>query len=338
LELPSISIVIPTRNSERTLEMCLRSIAEQDYPRERMKLVIVDAFSSDKTVEIAKGFDAEVLINARVTGEAGKAVGVKAANGELLAFVDSDNILASKSWLMRMVKPLIDDSEVVASEPIFYSYSSRETFIVRYCSLIGADDPLSIYLGFYGRYSYLTGRWTDIPMRMHDKGPYYEVTLNPGVIPTMGANGFLIRANALKRTDYYPYLFDIDIIYDLVDLGYNKFARVKTDIFHLYAFSLTQYIRKTFRRIRDYYIYHAIGLRRYPWTRFDKIKLLKFLWGVLVIIPLVNDAIKGYKRKPDTAWFLHWFICVLTVLVYATKEFSSGFYLLRKSLALHANE
>jgi glycosyltransferase involved in cell wall biosynthesis len=336
LDFPLISIVIPTRNSEKTLERCLHSIVEQDYPREKVRLIIVDAFSSDKTVEMAKFFNAEVLFNPGITGEAGKAVGVKAAKGEIIAFIDSDNILTSKDWLMRMTEPLRDDGEVVASEPIYYGYSLKEPIIIRYCSLIGADDPLSVYLGFYGRYSYLTGRWTDIPIRMLDRGSYYEVTLTPSVIPTMGANGFLVRACALKKTNSYPYLFDIDLIYDLIDFGYSKFARVKMGIFHLYAFTFTQYVRKTYRRIRDYYKYHNIGLRRYPWAKFNKIKLLRFLLGVLVMIPLVKDSIKGYKRKPDTAWFLHWFICLSTMLVYATKEFSSGFYLLRKTLALHA--
>lgn len=333
MELPSISLVIPTRNSEKTLERCLRSIMEQDYPREKIRLMIVDAFSSDGTVDVAKRFNAEVLYNPRITGEAGKAVGVEVASGEVLAFVDSDNVLASRDWLLKMIEPLTDDGEVVASEPIYYGYSFKEPVIIRYCSLIGADDPISVYLGFYGRYSYLTDRWTDIPICMVDKGLYYEVSLNSDVIPTMGANGFLVRTYALKKTNYYPYLFDIDIIYDLIDLGYNKFARVKTSIFHLYAFSFTQYIRKTYRRIRDYYKYHSIGLRKYPWTKFDRIKLLKFILGVLVIIPLVKDAIKGYKRKPDQAWFLHWLMCFLTMLIYVTKEFSSGFYLLRKSLA-----
>jgi len=50
LDLPKISIIIPTRNSEKTLEKCLRSIAEQIYPKEKIELIIIDAFSSDRTV------------------------------------------------------------------------------------------------------------------------------------------------------------------------------------------------------------------------------------------------------------------------------------------------
>ena len=311
----------------------MNSIKEQDYPKERINIVIVDAFSIDQTVEIAKRFGAKLLVNPRITGEAGKAVGTKDSESEILAFVDSDNILPSKDWLTKMITPLVSDVDVVASEPIYYGYDPKEPIIIRYCSLIGADDPLSVYLGFYGRYSYLTGRWTDISIDMRDRGLYCEVTLKPGLIPTMGANGFIIRTDVLKMTQYFPYLFDIDIIYDLINLGYNKFPRVKTSIFHLYVFSFTQYIKKTHRRIRDYYAFHDVGLRKYPWTRFDKLSLLKFVFGVVVIIPLTRDAVKGYKRKADTAWFLHWFTCFLTVFVYGIKEVSSGFYLLRKSLS-----
>ena len=330
MELPSISFVIPTRNSEKTLKLCVDSIIGQDYPKGKMKFIIIDAFSSDKTVEIAKTFGAVVLSNPRVTGEAGKAIGVKFSNDEILAFIDSDNVLVSREWLLKMTEPIMNNEEIVASEPIYYGYDRKMPVLIRYCSLIGADDPLSVYLGFYGRYSYLTGRWMDISLPTLDKGSYSEVTLNSGVIPTMGANGFLVRTSALKRTKYYPYLFDIDIIYDLIDLGYTKFARVETSIFHLYAFTFSQYMRKTHRRIRDYYKYHGTGVRRYPWTRFDKMKLVRFLSGILFVVPLVNDSVKGYKRKPDKAWFLHWFICALTASIYATREVTSGFYLLRK--------
>ena len=229
--------------------------------------------------------------------------------------------------------------EIIPGVAMFYScivlqghgsYSTNGNFIIRYCSLIGADDPLSVYLGFYGRYSYLTDRWTDISLPTRSRGSYCEVTLNPSLIPTMGANGFLVRAAALKRTNYFPYLFDIDIIYELIDLNYTKFARVETSIFHLYATTFSGYMRKTNRRIRDYYKYHGTGVRRYPWTRFDKKKLLRFVSGVIFIFPLVKDSIRGYRRKPDRAWFLHWFICALTVGVYGTREVVSGFYLVRK--------
>jgi glycosyltransferase involved in cell wall biosynthesis len=330
VELPSITFVIPTRNSEKTLKRCVDSILDQDYPRTKMKFIIVDAFSSDKTVELAKTFGAVVLSNPRVTGEAGKAIGVKASNDEIIAFVDSDNVLVSRNWLMKMTEPLIRNEKIVASEPIYYGYGSNENIIIRYCSLIGADDPLSVYLGFYGRYSYLTGRWMDISLPTYARGSYYELTLNSGLIPTMGANGFLVRASALKRTKYYPYLFDIDIIYDLIDLGYTKFARVETSIFHLYASTFSQYMRKTHRRIRDYYKYHGTGVRRYPWTRFDKMRLVRFISGIVFVVPLVKDSIQGYKRKPDKAWFLHWFICALTASIYGTREVISGFYLMRK--------
>jgi glycosyltransferase involved in cell wall biosynthesis len=329
LHLPSISIIIPTYNSEKVLPLCLKSIENQDYPKHKLEIIVVDGGSSDRTVDIARKFGVDKMLkNPLRTGEAGKAVGVEAAENEIIAFIDSDNVLDGKDWLKRMVRPF-QDSEIVGSEPVYYGYSSKDPIIIRYCSLIGADDPLTIYLGFYGRHSFLRERWTDIALEISDEGSYYKITLNPGVIPTMGANGFLVRACVLKKTNYEPFLFDVDTIYELIELGYNKFARVKTGIFHLYALTSTQYIRKTYRRIRDYYKYH--GVRRYPWTKFNKSKLLKFLLGVLTLIPLFRDSVKGYRRKPDVAWFLHWFLCLLTVLVYAIKEVSSGFYLLRRA-------
>ena len=51
---PKVSFVIPTFNSERTLDECLSSISNQDYPD--MEIIVVDNGSDDKTVEIAKKY------------------------------------------------------------------------------------------------------------------------------------------------------------------------------------------------------------------------------------------------------------------------------------------
>ena len=54
-----VSVVIPTYNSERTLEKCLKSIVDQTY--KNIEIIIVDKFSEDKTVEIAKSYGARII-------------------------------------------------------------------------------------------------------------------------------------------------------------------------------------------------------------------------------------------------------------------------------------
>jgi len=54
-----VSVVIPTYNSEKTLEKCLKSIGEQTYGN--IEIIAVDKFSEDETVEIAKSYGARVI-------------------------------------------------------------------------------------------------------------------------------------------------------------------------------------------------------------------------------------------------------------------------------------
>lgn len=190
---PSISVVIPTRNSARTLERCLRSIITQDYPQDKLEVIVVDAYSNDATIKIASAFGCKVVPNPRLTGEAGKALGARIATGEYILFIDSDNVLVGSDWLRRMIEPMLSDAQIIASEALYYGYNRFEPAIIRYCALMGADDPLMTYLGFHGRYSYLTSKWSGIPMDVEDKGSFLLVDLSNGLLPTMGANGFLIK-------------------------------------------------------------------------------------------------------------------------------------------------
>lgn len=80
----SISIVIPTYNSAKTLPACLESIREQDYPVDKVEIIIADAGSSDGTVEIARRFTDKIYCNSLKTSEAGKAVGLGLREGRWL--------------------------------------------------------------------------------------------------------------------------------------------------------------------------------------------------------------------------------------------------------------
>ncbi len=90
---PLVSIIIPTYNSEKTLPLCLESIRKQTY--KNIEIIVVDNFSTDRTVEITKNYGAKVI---QVRGERTKAknVGLKVAKGKYVLFIDSDMELTPK--------------------------------------------------------------------------------------------------------------------------------------------------------------------------------------------------------------------------------------------------
>ena len=322
---PLVSIVIPTLNAERTLKDCLDSIASQNYPHENLEIIIADGGSTDETLQIVEDFRAKsstinvrVLENKLKTGEAGKAVGIKAANNDVIALIDSDNILPDQDWLKSMVEPF-KDPEIIASEPIEYTYRKIDGYITRYTALIGMSDPLCFFLGNYDRYSHLSGKWTGLPIKHEDKGEYLKVELKKGALPTIGANGFLIKRSILNACKIDDYLFDIDIICQLLSSDSQrsvKIAKVKTGIVHIFSGNISTFIRKQNRRIRDYLYFRKAGIRRYPWQHVTKLGLIKFVLSCILVLPLLVQSIKGFIRKADFVWFFHPVACWITLVTY----------------------
>ncbi len=217
-----------------------------------------------------------------------------------------------------MVEPF-SDSEIVASEPIEYTYRQNDSYITRYCALLGMNDPLCLFLGNYDRYCTLTEKWTEMPHKEVDKGNYLKIELDKMHLPTIGANGFLVRRSALEKCNIVDYLFDIDVIYELLDsksIKFVRFAKVKTGIIHTFSGDMKTFARKQKRRVRDYLYYNKLDIRKYPWKSSDKVKLIRFILSCLMIIPLLTQSLKGYRKKPDKVWFLHPIACWLTLWEY----------------------
>lgn len=323
-ELPTITVITPTLNAARTLALCLESIRGQDYPQGRVEIVLADGGSSDGTLEVARRYGVDRIVpNPLKTAEAGKAVAVDVSRNDILAFIDSDNLLDRPDWLRRMVAPFADP-DIAASEPLEYSYRRTDPLITRYCALMGMNDPLCYFIGNYDRLNRISGRWTELPVRTEDRGDYLRVTLDERRIPTIGANGFLVRREPFLHTLYKPYLFDIDVVYDLIRDGHRQFAKVKIGIVHLFAGDGRAFARKQRRRVGDYLHYNRLNLRRYPWGGVSRFRLLNFILSTLLVVPLLVQIARGMARTPDRAWFFHLRACWVTLAVYGWTLLKAG--------------
>ena len=313
---PDVTVVVPTLNAMRVLSQCLESIVQQRTNLE-LELLVVDAGSTDGSRAIAERYGARLLENPGRTGEAGKAIGLSAARGELVAFIDSDNVLVEDRWFDQMVAPF-REPDIVASEPENYIARRSDGYLTRYFAHLGMADPLCLFLGNYDRYCALTGRWTDVPVRAEPRPGYDKVWLRPDQVPTIGANGFIIRRQVLSGLRMGDYLADVDVVDRLLDLEHWAFAKVHCGIVHLVAGSVQTFRRKQRRRIRDFLYYRRRGVRTRNPAMGNRRGLARFIIATMLGWPLAWQAFQGLRKTRDPAWLFHPAACALTLFEYAS--------------------
>lgn len=317
-KLPAVSILIPTLNAASVLEKCLSSVVAQDYPKDRVEIIIADGGSTDTTLKIAKKYGAKVYSNPLKTGESGKAVALRHAQGELIALIDSDNILPDNNWLKKMIEPF-KDPEIIGSEPWEFTYRKSDSYINRYCALIGANDPYCYFVGNYDKRSVLSGRWTGLEMEEEDCTDCVKVKIEGAILPTIGANGtFWRRGHLTRAVGKSSYLFDTDIPYILSEEKPFYFAKVKIGIVHLYCRRFRDFLRKQRRRVRDFLYLEKFSQRSQTYQR-QLLRQLYFICSVVLVLPLLFQAIKGFIKKPDFAWIFHPIACLMTLWIYASE-------------------
>jgi GT2 family glycosyltransferase len=102
---PRVSVVVCTYNGGRTLEQCLRSLLELDYPD--YEIIVVDDGSTDNTREILSRFPTVRAIHQNNHGLSfARNVGLHNATGSVVAYTDSD-CYADPDWLTLLVEQFV---------------------------------------------------------------------------------------------------------------------------------------------------------------------------------------------------------------------------------------
>lgn len=148
-----ISIIIPAYNAEKTLDICLTALKNQDTTAP-YEVIVVDDGSVDNTAVIAQNHNAILLKTPSNSGAAtARNIGIKAAKGDILCFTDADCI-PDPNWLSEMIKPFTDP-QIVGCKGV---YRNNQLELVARFVQIEYEDKYDLlyqseYIDFIDTYS-----------------------------------------------------------------------------------------------------------------------------------------------------------------------------------------
>lgn len=179
---PMVSIIIPVRNAQRTLEKTFEYLFGVDYPRKRMEILMADGGSTDKTVEIIKTWQKKYPFISLVTvpncpspGYArNKALDV--AKGDFFFFTDGD-CAPCKNWIYEMLKHFDRDPQIgMVGGEIFTLRVEKENLVEAFCEYFGFNR-VSWRYGGIGE-GYFSGLTDKSPTEICGHRAYFMVTAN----------------------------------------------------------------------------------------------------------------------------------------------------------------
>ena len=301
--LPRVSFIIPTLNASKLLPKCLAKIREQDYPKNKIEIIVVDGGSTDGTQQIANSFGAIILKNPKILHEPGKTLASKKAKGDILFYTDSDNILSHNNWLRLMVQPYIDNPSIMGFLPQTIP-APDSNGLDRYLGYL-CTDPFTWFI--YNEIS--SGRkfpkiYTPV-LRMKEYIVYKFPTKNP---PLFGLSQGVGTNRKFKR-DQIGYSDDLLAGIKLIkEEGLVAYVP-NAGVYHYHVSGIINYIKKYRWRVRNNLKQEVKGMglvnRQVYFGKQRKLKMWLFIPYVFSLIFPIIDSIRLIKSFKDIVMLWH---------------------------------
>ncbi|MFH1209738.1 MAG: glycosyltransferase [archaeon] len=109
MKYPSISIIVPLYNNEKTIKRCLDSIKNQRY-NGRLEIIIVDDNSTDKSLEKVKSLKNIKIIKHTINRGLANSLneGLKVSIYPSVCIIHADCIIPDKNWLSKLIEEKTD--------------------------------------------------------------------------------------------------------------------------------------------------------------------------------------------------------------------------------------
>ncbi len=155
-KLPFVSVILPVYNAESTVSTAIKALLQQDYPSEKMEIIVVDDGSSDRSRGIVSRYPVKLVCHDYNKGvSAAINTGARNAIGEILMTTDADDRVC-ESWVRNLVEGYEDSDvgTVVGSSHVEYDVKNwrQRTIAQLYVCAYGGRKVTRIH-DRYGRMS-----------------------------------------------------------------------------------------------------------------------------------------------------------------------------------------
>ncbi len=137
---PRISVVVCSYNGQRTIHDCLEGLLKLDYPD--FEVIVVDDGSTDATAAIARHYGFAPITTAHRGLSHARNVGIEAATGEIVAFID-DDAHPDPHWLTYLAVTFLRTNHVGVGGP---NIAPAGDGIVAECVANAPGGPVHILL------------------------------------------------------------------------------------------------------------------------------------------------------------------------------------------------
>jgi glycosyltransferase involved in cell wall biosynthesis len=250
---PFVSIVVPFYNAKNFLPRLLEDLLNQNYPKEKFEVILVDDGSTDdSSKEIlkiisnkSKFYNIKIIRLDKRGGPArARNFGIKNSNGEIIAFTDADTI-PSKSWLKELVKGFTDNS------------------IGGVAGRVETDFEKLLF-----------------PIRISPVAEY--VTCNIAY-----RKDVLLQVGLFDENFIYPFREDSDLAYRVLDKGYKIVYQDSAIVYH----PLKQLKLKDFIRIIKYHSYDVLLFKKHPLRSRSLLAVRFYRFTTAGIVVIFNAAL-----------------------------------------------
>ncbi|WP_281544073.1 glycosyltransferase family 2 protein [Grimontia sp. SpTr1] len=324
--LPIVTVVIATYNSMKMLPRTLDAIFSQNYPKDKLEILLVDGGSTDNTIQYGKERGCKVEHNPRTEPVFAKFVGFNEAKGELLVYLDHDEVYSHSNCLRDQVD-CIREYGVKTVISAGYLNPKEEHFINDYINEYG--DPFSLFI-------YRISKSPEV--FINDLREKYEVSLEndrycsvdfgeskPLPLIELLAMGTMIDRtffsekfpNVVSVPENLPHLF-----YYLMSIETKIGICKDHSLYHYSSESIDKYLRKISWRVRNN-IHHTddVGAAGYLMRekmmakrsgKFGTVKKYLFIPYSILVFPALLDSIYLILHRKKKAFLFHSPLCFYT--------------------------